>query len=163
VVVFLTGTQAFPEGYGGQVYFNLPDPSSHEANWSLLGHLTNNKPSVIFKISNLKATDNANSVSPTFFGQSTPAFGSKSLLAQIGISIETLTDIEHSTPVTASRVSTVSTFIEFSEKMLENFFNYTTSFNSGIPNCDYIPISLVKTWYENFQRRLHANPYFWRS
>jgi hypothetical protein len=85
------------------------------------------------------------------------------LLAQIGISIEALHIIEQSTPVAASTVSTVSTFIKFSNKMLENFMNYVSSFSTGNMNGDYIQVNVVKAWYENFQRRMQANPYFWRT
>lgn len=162
VVVFLTGAQGFPEGYGGQIYLAIPDPTTGEIGWNLLGHVTNLKPSAIFKISNLKKSDQLNAVSSSFFGQPAAMMSNNPLLAQIGISIESLHAIEQSTPVSASTVSTVSTFIEFSNKMLENFMNYITSFSTGSMNGEYVPISAVKTWYENFQRRMQANPYFWR-
>ena len=47
IVIFLTGTQPFPDGFGGSVYFCWPKP---QPTWSLLGFISNEKPSAIFKI-----------------------------------------------------------------------------------------------------------------
>lgn len=54
VVVFMLGTVPFPVGMGGAVYFSFPDLASGGAVWQLLGFITNDKPSAIFKISGLK-------------------------------------------------------------------------------------------------------------
>ena len=48
VVIFLTGVQPFPDGFGGSVYFCWPKMQS---SWHLLGFISNEKPSAIFKIS----------------------------------------------------------------------------------------------------------------
>uniref|UniRef100_A0A3Q0S5L4 Protein Hikeshi n=1 Tax=Amphilophus citrinellus TaxID=61819 RepID=A0A3Q0S5L4_AMPCI len=55
VVVFMLGTVPFPVGMGGAVYFSFPDPASGGPVWQLLGFITNDKPSAIFKISGLKS------------------------------------------------------------------------------------------------------------
>ncbi|XP_034721595.1 protein Hikeshi-like [Etheostoma cragini] len=55
VVVFMLGTVAFPAGTGGAVYFSFPDPASGAPVWQLLGFITNEKPSAIFKISGMRA------------------------------------------------------------------------------------------------------------
>lgn len=49
----MLGTVPFPAGMGGAVYFSFPDPVGGQV-WQLLGFITNDKPSAIFKISQLK-------------------------------------------------------------------------------------------------------------
>lgn len=57
VVVFMLGTVPFPPGMGGAVYFSFPDPASGGPVWQLLGFITNDKPSAIFRISGLKSVE----------------------------------------------------------------------------------------------------------
>ncbi|CAG7826390.1 unnamed protein product [Allacma fusca] len=167
VVVFLTGIQPFPEGLGAQVYFGWPDESNQLA-WHLLGSISNEKPSAIFKISNLKKSAVNSTISPSFFGSCAASnlgigLGNLDLTshtpsAKIGLSVESITSINQSTPAATTAPVTVSAFVEFSQKMLENFVNYATSFGDS----NYISLQTVKNWYDNFQRRLQADPYFWR-
>jgi hypothetical protein len=123
----------------------------------LLGFITNEKPSAIFKISNLKksADPNMNPVNSLLFGQ--PGLSSAHN-AQIGISIEPLDVILQSTPAAMTDASRVSSFVEFTTKMLENFVNYVNSFG----DTNNISVQTVNNWYSNFKRRLEADPNFWR-
>ncbi|KFM59603.1 hypothetical protein X975_24179, partial [Stegodyphus mimosarum] len=118
IVVFLTGSQPFPDGVGGSVYFSWPDPNAAPS-WQLLGFITNAKPSAIFRISKLKPEQNL-----------TTPFGEQPIshVAQIGISIEPLAQLELQTPISASTPSNTTTFMEFTNKMLENFVNFICSF-----------------------------------
>ncbi|GFU03864.1 protein OPI10 homolog [Nephila pilipes] len=90
-------------------------------------------------------------------------------VAQIGISIEPLQQLKLQTPITTSTPSNMDSFMEFTNKMLENFVNYICSFavapNQITPNTseNFIPINTVQQWYLNFQRRLQQNPNFWKS
>lgn len=165
IVVFMTGQNPFPDGLGGAVYFSWPSAAGQS--WQLLGHITNDKPSAIFRITKLK-TDPLSSGG----GDPTHPFGSltfESHLAQIGISVEPLTQLAQQTPDTFANTSTVEPFIEFSTKMVESLFNYAASFGqtqaqmTPNPTETYVPLSTLQQWYTNFQRRLEQNLYFWRS
>ncbi|GIX71619.1 protein OPI10 homolog [Caerostris extrusa] len=91
IVVFLTGAQPFPEGFGD----------------------------LYILISKLKPDTNM-----------TTPFGVQPIshVAQIGISIEPLQQLQLQTPITASKPSNVDSFMEFTTKMLENFVNFICSF-----------------------------------
>lgn len=90
-------------------------------------------------------------------------------VAQIGISIEPLQQLELQTPIAQSTPSTANSFMEFTNKMLENFFNYIASFavtsSQIIPGSteNFVPLNSVQQWYLNFQRRLEQNPNFWKT
>ncbi|KAK8376399.1 hypothetical protein O3P69_009797 [Scylla paramamosain] len=88
VVVFLTGTQPFPDGLGGSVYFSWPDPNKPPT-WHLLGNITNEKPSAIFKISGLKQVIGTSLQTGFTFGEQKMSHN-----AQIGISVEPLSQIQ---------------------------------------------------------------------
>lgn len=176
VVVFLTGQVPFSEGFGGSIYFGWPSNAGamglEGVSWQYLGYITNEKPSAIFKISSVKPKD----LSENPFGQD---FGTMDAMmtgvatamptqnALVGISVEPLSEIAQKTPSTDTQASTVDSFTEFSQKMLENFFNYASSFAVDRTQLKasetYVPFSVLQQWYANFQRRLQTNPNFWKS
>ncbi|KAL3278483.1 hypothetical protein HHI36_013802 [Cryptolaemus montrouzieri] len=158
VVVFLTGAIPFPEGTAGQVFFSWPDPNA-PPNWQILGHISNSKPSAIFKISTLKKLHEMDTFSSTMFGQSNICHN-----AQIGISIEPLMNITE-----VPSPSNPQSHITFAQKMLENFMNFVLSYSVSQtnmvpdPTATYVPLSTVQNWYTNFERRLAQNPNFWKT
>ncbi|XP_053670138.1 protein OPI10 homolog [Anopheles nili] len=163
VVVFLTGAIPFPEGMAGGVYFSWPDPNAPPS-WQLLGYISNSKPSAIFKISQLKKLDEISSqgrMMNNVFGSNLPI----SHIAQIGVSIEPESSLIQQTPST----TTSSTYYQFGQKILENFFNFVSSFSvtqsqmTPAPNETFVPLSTLQTWYTNFERRLQQNPNFWKN
>lgn len=62
-----------------------------------------------------------------------------------------------------------TTYLQFGRKMLENFFNFASSYavtqSQMLPNPTetFVPLSTLQTWYTNFERRLQQNPNFWKS
>ncbi|XP_064185766.1 protein Hikeshi isoform X1 [Anguilla rostrata] len=161
VVVFMLGTVPFPAGMGGAVYFSFPDASVGQV-WQLLGFITNEKPSAIFKISGLKA--GVGGEHP--FGMMVPQ---AALMAQVGVSIEALDQLAQQMPVCNANVSTVDSFTQFTQKMLDSLYNYSSSYAvtqaqmSPNPTETFIPASSILRWYENFQRRMAQNPGFWKT
>uniref|UniRef100_A0A8I5P4G6 Protein Hikeshi n=1 Tax=Papio anubis TaxID=9555 RepID=A0A8I5P4G6_PAPAN len=90
-------------------------------------------------------------------------------VAQIGISVELLDSMAQQTPVGNAAVSSVDSFTQFTQKMLDNFYNFASSFAvsqaqmTPSPSEMFIPANVVLKWYENFQRRLAQNPLFWKT
>lgn len=147
------------------VYFRWPEPDlATPPVWQLLGNLTNNKPSSIYKITGLKK--NPGSYGPSIFGANQ---GEIHHHAQIGISIEPLSLISNQSPSAVTEPSSTTTFLEFAERTLQNLFNYVASFAvtqsqmTPNPSESYIPMSALRNWYTNFTRKLELNPQFWRS
>lgn len=158
ICVFLTGLVPFPEGTAGSVYFSWPDENARP-NWQLLGVLSNNKPSAIFKLSNLKQHFDVTNQPINAFSQ----FPSISINAQIGISIEPLLNAEMQT-ASIEPTQNVSTFVEFTQKMVQNLYNYVSSYAvDGPQQTSMVPLLSVQKWYENFERKLNLNPNFWKS
>lgn len=157
IVVFMTGQIPFPGGMGGAVYFCWPDPSG--LSWQLLGILSNDKPSAVFKVAGLKNEPQ----------DTTHPFGQLSLTqsheAQIGVSVEPLITLSQQSPVPAAAPSSVASMMQAATKMLEGFVNYTSSFAltqaqmTPNPAEMFIPLSTMQSWYENFQKKLQLNPH----
>jgi len=160
IVIFLTGTQPFPDGYGGSVYFCWP---KMQTSWHLLGYISNEKPSAIFKITKVKLLEGGHN---PFQTMSDP---DDHTIAQIGISLEPLTEIMNQTPEASTVPSNVVAFFDFTQKMLHSLFNFAASFATTqqlmTPNPaeTYVPLSVIKTWYTNFERKMAIDPNFWKS
>jgi hypothetical protein len=67
-------------------------------------------------------------------------------------------------PITESSQN-VSTFVEFTQKMVQNLYNYVSSYavERGPTQTPMVPLLSVQKWYENFERKLNLNPNFWKS
>ena len=166
VVVFLTGQVPFSDGFGGGIHFGLSSPEGG-ISWQFLGFISNEKPSAIFKITNIKPS--AGSQNP--FGQA--MMESLASLAHttalVGISVEPISQLAQQTAPQNTQASTIDSHTEFSQKMLENFFNFASSF-AVVPGQvpinmteNYVPLSVVQRWYENFMRKMQTNPNFWKT
>ena len=90
-------------------------------------------------------------------------------VAQIGISLEPLAQLAQQTPVANAAPSTLNSFVQFTQTMLENFVNYATSFSiaqaqmTPNPNENFVPMSVVQKWYSMFERKLASDPNFWKK
>lgn len=168
VVVFLTGQVPFSPEFGGAIYFGWPSPESGGICWQFLGYISNDKPSAIFKLAKVKpsevlANPFSQQLMDTLVSSQSPTD------AQIGILVEPLMEIGQKTASQDTEASKVDNFTEFAQKMLESLFNYTSSFAVSPsqtlmqPNTNYVPVDTLQSWYTNFQRRLQANPNFWKT
>lgn len=180
VVIFLTGVAPVPPGMACCLFFSMPDPMS-PPNWNYLGCLVNEKPSAIFKLSNLTKSNQSiihtpnnetclidPATGPVFNYIQAPVIN----LAQIGISIEPLESVIQMVPAVETTASNMNSFSSFMNKTVENLYNYCASFarpvneifSSGeAPTLQFVPLSVIQTWYENYTRRLSNDGNFWKA
>ncbi|KAI9492469.1 hypothetical protein BDB00DRAFT_873389 [Zychaea mexicana] len=175
LVVFLLGTIPFQQGFGATVHLLWPNKE-----WQLLGVLLNEKPSAIFR---LRQNNNAATTTPQV---STPA--------TLGISIEPIDIIQQQveTQGSASMMDTpgdgtqmaivkpppttpnLNQAGQLASKILDNLYNYVTSFVqqdlpldaiplSTLSDRGYLPLKAFQTWYENLSRKLGNDPNYLTS
>jgi len=174
VCVFLLGTVAFPEGYGATVHLHWPGRG-----FQLLGMVSNDKPSSIFRLRSSAFT--SSTTTRAFTTQSEdmaidPNDGgdNEDTTAIVGISIEPLELIypqlqsigilSSNTPNTSAESTGTSTTLTrpppdptlLAERIVRHMFNYLSGFASssgistGIGPDTAVPMSLIKKWYEVF-------------
>jgi len=144
LVVFMTGEQAFPEGYGATVHLMWPrdNPAEAPPTWQLLGCLQNTKPSAIFRIRDPKRD------------QMQPR------TATLGISIETLDEVERQMQTLAkppeqalTRPPTITQAAQLAIPIAQNVFAYLSSF---APDSAPQAVPLLQRWLEQFERKLQS-------
>ncbi|KAF9269504.1 DUF775-domain-containing protein [Marasmius fiardii PR-910] len=154
VCVFLLGTAPFPDGYGATVHFHWPGRG-----FQLLGMLSNDKPSAIFR---LRGTFSSSTSYRAFDAMDTSTqANSTDVVAMLGISIETLQQIQpqidalHSSVSTVAKPSLSQNPTLLAEKIVRHLFNYISGFSGGVPgNQMSIPMSVIAKWYENFATKI---------
>ncbi|SNX81374.1 uncharacterized protein MEPE_00079 [Melanopsichium pennsylvanicum] len=178
VVVFMTGIQPFPPGYGATVHLNWPSSSSSSSSsssnpgteWKLLGCLKNTKPSAIFKVSKpntlpLDPTCTANlgiSIEPDSIVDTQIASLQQSQQHQ-NVSIpQTLkgiadTNFGLNTPgIQGSELTAAA--LQLAPKVAKNAFAYLSSF---APDSAPQTVPLLQKWLEQLERKLRANGVGW--
>ncbi|KAF9442143.1 DUF775-domain-containing protein [Macrolepiota fuliginosa MF-IS2] len=162
ICVFLLGTIPFPDGYGATVHFFWPGKG-----FQLLGMLSNEKPSAIFRLRGTftsnptsASSHTQNAFSSTYSAQNLDA----GLTAILGLSIEPLDQIQaqmsmlNSVPARDTPDLTKDPSL-FADRIVNHLFNYVSSFigGSGKVTPDVmIPMSVIGKWYENFLSKVRA-------
>lgn len=172
----MTGAAPLPAGTAGCIYFSMPDPNAPPT-WHYLGYLTNEKPSAIYRITNIshQSTQQASAGAGSGFNYTqAPVLH----VAQIGVSVEPLDSAMQMCPAIETSASNVNTFTEFINKTVGNLYNYCSSFSRsgndlmGNPfqvganssaSTQFVPLSTIQVWYENYTRRLSNDQNFWKT
>jgi protein Hikeshi len=185
IVIFLTGSIPFQQGLGASVYLHWTNLSNDT--WQLLGMISNEKPSAIFKLtkpSPLQTTMTTTTTTLMSPSSTIPA------IAEIGISVEPLTSIESqmntlgksllpsprnepisSTTTSPSMMTTTPTTtpqnLVVVKNMLTHFYNYASSFGVRLREDDLssmcFPVKTLEDWYKLVERRLQMDPTMFSS
>jgi len=155
--VFLLGTVPFPDGYGATVHFHWPGKG-----FQLLGMLSNDKPSAIFRLRG-NFTPGASAGPVAFAGGVNPTVGGD-VTATLGIAIEPLSQISLTLPdpgngngngavVVAARLADPS---YLAEKIVKHLFNFLSSFvgTGTVDENTLVPMGAIVRWYEGFKTKL---------
>ncbi|KXN89715.1 hypothetical protein AN958_05255 [Leucoagaricus sp. SymC.cos] len=161
VCVFLLGTVPFPDGYGATVHFFWPGKG-----FQLLGmQLSNDKPSVIFRLRGTFTSNPASSHTQNAFTSASPMPTSDAdVTAILGLSIEPLDQVQAQMSALNSAVVKVTPDLTKDPNLLANriinhLFNYVSSFinASGTVTPDVmVPMSIISKWYDNFLSKVRA-------
>jgi len=172
LVVFLTSP--LPAHLACSIHLEWPDKP-----WVLLGMISNEKPSAIFKIGRKLEQS------------TTEMLVEEMLVAKLGISIDSLENVllamssiqSPQLPLHNSDMSISNALVTthpkthdapvLASKILENFYNYCTSFATTTPNgtilfgkdmnTSFIPIKAFQDWFANTQRKLQMNPHYFEQ
>ncbi|TIB06419.1 hypothetical protein E3P96_00471 [Wallemia ichthyophaga] len=146
VVIFLTGQVAFPDGIGATVHFLFP---GYEKGWQLLGKVSNEKPSAIFRL--------RGSAIPSKLSSNTlNTVNNNNTQAIIGISVEPINQVDSQTMALTPANTVASKSNESQEvakRMLENLFDFLSGFAHVGPET-LIPLSTLQQWYNKVLTKL---------
>jgi hypothetical protein len=171
VCVFLLGTVAFPEGYGATVHFLWPGKGSQ-----VLGMLSNEKPSAIFRLrSTFPASNPASGMSTPSAFTSAASTSTGVVTAILGFAVEPLeavaaqiaalpTSSINSTLGSSMNVTPSSSLTKpadasaLAEKIAKHLFHYVSGFilSGGVGPDSMVPMGVIARWYESFISKLKS-------
>ena len=130
-------TTPIPPGYGAVLYYAQPPYE----NWTILGSITPEKPSGIFR---------------TGFSTKEEMVGCP--IVQLGVSLEPLDTIKNLDIVTSG----VDDRFYFAHKIAKDLFHYMTSFSQGtmMGEMMVVPTGILDKWIERFNRKYQLDPNF---
>ncbi|KAF9007097.1 hypothetical protein BDQ17DRAFT_1302524 [Cyathus striatus] len=160
VCVFLLGTVPFPEGYGATVHFFWPGKG-----FQLLGMLSNDKPSAIFRLRGTFTSSamTTSQVAQTAFSSTAQSNGIADVTAVLGISIEPLQEINNQMQSLPSALAKPGADLTkdptvLAERIVKHLFNYVSGFlgGSSVTPDVAVPLSIIAKWYESFLGKVKA-------
>ncbi|GAA5996762.1 Opi10p [Rhodotorula paludigena] len=164
ISVFMTGQVAFPDGYGATVHLDMPGKG-----WAVIGGLTNQKPSAIFRLRGTFIPSSA--AQATTFGATATA----STTYTLGISCEPLAAVEaqvaavgQTTAGAAANPSSSTALVPAQSAAAppdpvllaglvgKNLVNAVSGFAQPLPDGSgsWIPTQAFDRWYREFERKL---------
>jgi len=140
IVVFLLGTVPFPPGYAATIHFEWPGRG-----FQLLGKLSNEKPSAIFRLRGTHPDAQPNA--------------GTDVTATLGISIEPLEVVQAqvaSLPTPSSVAAAPADPTVLAERIVKHLFNHLSSFETQVGPQTMVPLGVIQKWYDNLMNKLRA-------
>ncbi|KIK07065.1 hypothetical protein K443DRAFT_87991 [Laccaria amethystina LaAM-08-1] len=157
ICVFLLGTVPFPDGYGATVHFFWPGKG-----FQLLGMLSNEKPSAIFRLKGTGFTSGTSTIN-AFSAFSQQGVQQNDVTATLGLSIEPLSEIQLQMQTLPSALTKPGADMMrdptvLAERIVKHLFNYVSGFTggSGMSPDVAVPMSVIAKWYESFMGKIRA-------
>ncbi|KAI9772522.1 MAG: hypothetical protein M1840_000727 [Geoglossum simile] len=171
IVIFVLPDSVLPPDTAAAVYIQLPN----ESGFSLLGAVSNDKPSAIFRINNpvaatLSQDEDAmvdepapTPTSPTGTGDIIlgisiePAVGVSQQLALLkGARIQSPVEPAPSLVLATRSPSTKL----LAQRIIRNAFNFLASFTGGSGGNEMIPLRSFQDWWVKFEKKIELDPGF---
>ncbi|CAE6509147.1 unnamed protein product [Rhizoctonia solani] len=179
ICVFMLGTGAdphsrisvpFPPGYAATVHFHWPGKG-----FQLLGMLSNEKPSAVFRLrgSYTVAQLKSHSTLSSAAAIGSPAPAANDVTAILGIAVEPIQAVEAQiTTNTASQTGqpTDNKLVKpgplglvdptvLAERIVKHMFTYLSSFVSdpgSLSPDTVVPLNIIRRWYDNFLTKIRS-------
>jgi len=159
VCVFLLGTIPFPDGYGAAVHFFWPGKG-----FQLLGMLSNEKPSAIFRLRGTFTPSTASTTVQNAFSTTSVSVNMQAdVTAILGLAIEPLLSIHSQVQAMPSALAKPGADptrdpTVLAERIIKHLFNYLSGFTGGtaLSSDAAIPMTVIMKWYENFLAKVRA-------
>ncbi|KAJ1309143.1 hypothetical protein OPQ81_004816 [Rhizoctonia solani] len=171
ICVFMLGTVPFPPGYAATVHFHWPGKG-----FQLLGMISNEKPSAVFRLrgSYTPAQLQSHSTLSSAAAIGGPVPATNDVTAILGIAVEPIQVVEAQTNAISNLVQTglstdnrlvkpgsqgLSDPTVLAERIVKHLFTYLSSFVSdpGSLSADtVIPLNIIRRWYDNFLAKIRS-------
>lgn len=167
ICVFMLGTVPFPAGYAATVHFHWPGKG-----FQLLGMLSNEKPSAVFRLRGTytPAQHQSHSTISSAAAIDNPA-PSSDVTAVLGIAVEPIQTVEAqisansaaaSSQPTENRIVKVGGLADpavLAERIVKHMFTYLSSFIAdprSISPDTVVPLNIIRKWYDNFLTKVRS-------
>ncbi|CAE6527949.1 unnamed protein product [Rhizoctonia solani] len=170
ICVFMLGTVSFPPGYAATVHFHWPGKG-----FQLLGMLSNEKPSAVFRLrgSYTPAQLQSHSTLSSAAAIGGPAPAVNDVTAILGIAVEPIQAVEAQISANATSQAGQSTDNRLikpgsqgladptvlAERIVKHMFTYLSSFVSdpgSLTTDTVVPLNIIRRWYDNFLTKIRS-------
>ncbi|KAG9076924.1 hypothetical protein FS749_011232 [Ceratobasidium sp. UAMH 11750] len=163
ICVFMLGTVPFPPGFAATVHFHWPGKG-----FQLLGMLSNEKPSAVFRLRGTYAAAHHQSHSTISSATAAMNTASDNVTAVLGIAVEPIPAVEAQIASSAdNRIvkagaaggSTLSDPAALAERVVKHLFTYLSSFVSDPGSLSpetVVPLNIIRRWYDSFLTKIRS-------